>query len=1137
MDLLSLGPIALWNPIGRGASGEVWAGSHVESGARVAVKVMRTDLGIAPGGSGDFRREVEAISGLLHPHIVEVFEHGRIPRETAELSEGRLERGAPYLCMEFLSGGSLAALQGRLDWESQRAILLGLLDGLAHMHARGVIHRDVKPSNVLLDPSSRRWKLTDLGLAKVQKDARSGDSGRFGGTPQFAAPEQILGEWRDHGPPTDLYSLGCLAYALSTSQSPFEGAGDAPEVVLAQLERIPPPMCPVCPVPAGYEAWVARALAKDPTDRFSSAVDAARALLRLPATAGLVASPHASATSAPPAIDVVHLSLPVRDENAEEGVPSDWRATSSWGRSKLLPGVGLGLVASRTHPVVGRETERDQLWESLRSVTERRRAELVILHGPMGTGKSRLARWVSERTLETCTASVLSASHSPIRGPEDGIEPMLDRHFHCGGLSHRGVLARLSALLGSQEGPGDLARGLAELIRPSLAVDSSPVRFERPQERYHLIARALQRAHSPVVIWLDDVQWGVDSLEFIQYLLESQEALPNPVLLLATVQSEALAVRPLAARRLQDLASREDSREVQVSDMPEGDVQRLLEDLLGLQGALLTRLGERCGGNPLFALQLVRDGIQRGVLDPEPGGFRVREGTSLALPDDLFQVWATALDLWVPAEDTVPREGLELAAVLGRRVVNEEWAAVCERAGFEVPWELVDSLEEAGLVRRDETGESWGFVHSMLQESIQRLSEGRSLGHHRLCAEVLVERGASPARVGAHLFAAEAWEDAVEPLVESLRVHRMSLEFLAASESRGMAALALEKAGIPEGDRRHAEFRLQSADLHRGMGEFEEAIGLLEWFDEVDATDTWSRLLGKALSLKGSILRLRGRADEALVAMQRAVSLAKNLGEDDLLSRCLVRTAWVWSDLGRSDEAQTCLDDGWDLVQRQGDERQVPFVLYSMARLYHQQERHGESERALLEAERAARRQGSRLFLAQALNGLGEVSRFRGDLAEAEDRYREASALGEAIGSAEQVYPLINLGSICAERERFEEASAVFRECAEVVNRQGLTIMAGPVSLLQALGAAGQEDWAEWDRSIALATQRITDTGYVDWEIGRIAVHAGDLAQGAGESERACKAFGLAQLQFEALGDAEKVRDIQARVEAIAPTS
>ena len=158
-----------------------------------------------------------------------VHDHGSVDAAAEDASGGELRRGSPWLAMDFVAGGTLGErVQAvALSWRQQRGVLLALLDALAHAHSRGLVHRDLKPANVLLadpDDPAAGLQLTDFGLAQAGEErAAPGHTEVASGTPQYMSPEQFEGHWRDYGPWTDLYALGCVAFTLASGDLPYQG--------------------------------------------------------------------------------------------------------------------------------------------------------------------------------------------------------------------------------------------------------------------------------------------------------------------------------------------------------------------------------------------------------------------------------------------------------------------------------------------------------------------------------------------------------------------------------------------------------------------------------------------------------------------------------------------------------------------------------------------------------------------------------------------------------------------------------------------------------------------------------------------------------------------------------------------------
>ncbi len=258
-----LGTYEVKGVIGRGGMGVVFKAFDPALNRNVAIKVLSPHLANCGAARRRFLREARATAAVVHEHVVSVF----AVVETA---------GSPFIVMEYVPGPSL---QDRLDQQGPLALAevlrIGMQTaaGLAAAHAQGLVHRDVKPANILLENGIERVKLTDFGLARAAADAGMTQSGIVAGTPHYMAPEQARAEATDHR--ADLFSLGSTLYAMCTGIPPFRA-----ETPVAVLRRVsddePRPIRQLNPeTPAWLEAIVERLHAKDPADRFASASEVA----------------------------------------------------------------------------------------------------------------------------------------------------------------------------------------------------------------------------------------------------------------------------------------------------------------------------------------------------------------------------------------------------------------------------------------------------------------------------------------------------------------------------------------------------------------------------------------------------------------------------------------------------------------------------------------------------------------------------------------------------------------------------------------------------------------------------------------------------------------------------------------------
>lgn len=255
--------------IATGGMGEVWRAQDTLLDREVAVKVLKHEYADDPVFRSRFANEARHAAGLNHPNIASVFDVGELPPENGS------GVGRPFLVMELVPGKPLSALirHGEpMPPDRATDLVTQAADGLAAAHAAGMVHRDVKPGNLLVTPDGR-VKITDFGIARMADSATMTQTGQVIGTPHYLAPEQAEG--KSATPATDVYSLGVVLYECLAGHRPFDRE-TAIQVALAHLREPVPPLPPE--VPAGLRAIVDKALAKKPADRFASAADLADAL-------------------------------------------------------------------------------------------------------------------------------------------------------------------------------------------------------------------------------------------------------------------------------------------------------------------------------------------------------------------------------------------------------------------------------------------------------------------------------------------------------------------------------------------------------------------------------------------------------------------------------------------------------------------------------------------------------------------------------------------------------------------------------------------------------------------------------------------------------------------------------------------
>lgn len=1151
-EQIRLGAFMLESPLSSGGMGTVWRARHQLTGSPVAVKVIAESFARDPVYLDGFEREVAAVSHMEHPRIIRVYDFGFVDSAAERASGGDLGRRSPWLAMEMATRGSLAQLGAVNDFETLKAILFDILDALAHSHARGIIHRDLKPGNVLLTDTANgvRGKLTDFGISHAAGRSMSTREvfATSAGTPWYMAPEQVDSRWRDYGPWTDLYALGCVAYQLASGQTPFVG-DSAVRVARQQLFDRPPALQPRIAVPEGFTAWVERLLVKEIPHRFRRAADAAWALHQVsPRSAAPVSIQVDDAPAGQQTVDAIGTTAIKGDESYDTGLatltflsndtasvvpqtmpkfsvpgslltfstppmPPDWRLQDDHDEA-WLPGSGLGIYRLRAAPFVGREEERDIIWRELRHAVTQRQTRVVVIRGGPGSGKSRLASWTSQRAHELGVASVTHADHSPIGGQFHGLGPMFTQYLGCGALDFERTYLRIRRLITTTtSNPPDrvsyFSAALAKFIHPRGEAAGVPaVHFASADERFQIAQRmattvADRRALFSVI---DDAQWGYEALELTNRLLSAE----RPILLVLTVRTDHLVGRPLEAELLRRIEAHEAVTTIDLEPLSRSKQGSLIDKMLTLESTLREEVLDRTEGSPLFAAELIGDWVRRHVLRASPHGFRI--DVTEEVPPDIHTLWNRRVDrvLAQTADPESARAALEVGAALGTSVAQEEWAAVCEPLGIDVPPNLVDELAAGGIVRRTETG--WAFQHQMLRESVAEAARdaGRATQQHRVVAEMLeFEVGPdSQLRRALHLLAVGEQAAAAQPLLTAV-------DDLLATGRRLEAAAVLETLKgvlehLPENHQAHRRFYEARLVNLRQLDDLDAVRALIDEVEPLAKAHGWQSTLADISRVRGAFLVETGEVDEGRRLLAEALSharLSRNPEKIAVMHRSL---GFAAIQFGEIETARAHFETARDHYQMAGQPGSVAEAMVGLAHVELLAGNIDAARRYNDEAIRIGRQGGFRIQLANHLSSRGDIAMAERDFDTAYRFYCETVELTKLTGN-HYMYPiaLINVGTSLTYLGRHDEAAEALREAHELVAANDLTLYMyfAQLGLLWNTSPAAPSEWdAQYEDLHERATQ-----GMALLEASQHTIDAGVRWRDAGEPARARQAFALAE--------------------------
>ena len=1179
---IPLGPFLLHRVIGRGGMGEVWEGRHAEQQIPVAIKVLTAIGTNDPVFRSCFQNEVAAAATLDHSVIVQVFDQGTITELVEEETDGSLVAGSPYLAMELASGGTLRQARGRLEWAQIWRVLLRLLEGLAHAHARGVVHRDLKPSNVLLSQKTGGLKLTDFGLAAATEEDDA-LSGQVLGTPDYMAPEQIQANYRDVGPWTDLYALGCMASALSTGKPPFHGRSIG-ETMEAHLSEVTKEFHHVCEVPDGFNDWLRQMLEKSHHLRFQRAADAAWALKKLVGednpnprvtflpeqlqsdgrtnSAPLGARTPRVETANFTQTNVLEAGFRPGDRGSQEvaplpqvaeelliarrstvpPVPEEHAAARNQSRRPPLLGTGLGIFGLRFLPIIGRVDEQKHLWTAFRESVDQGIARAVHLTGGVGTGKTRLAAWLGGRAHEAGAATLLTASFN--ESEANPFAKMLNRVLRCEGLSREDCYSRVARhmKIHGWDSESD-ARALTELLGPfpNEKEETHWVQFESDSERHTLLLRFLQvlcRVR-PIVLLLDDVAQNSSALDFVRHVLNEQIESPSPVFMILT--SSPSTTPEEYSELLDELHALERLDMLEVEPLPDAAHAQLIRGMLGLEDSLAELVERRTGGNPQFAIQLVGEWVEQNQLTAGDHGFRFRDGIKPHIPADMSAVWETRLERAIgDIEDVRP---LEMAAILGIEGTHEDWQDACDLLGMPKDLALLNRLAEHRLLTNDLRHHTWRFAHSLVVEIL--LLQAKEKGHleelHSAAADMLLTRSPIPhIRLGRHCFAAQRNREASEHLLigaqQSKRAHRNERTWaLLAKQAR-----CLERMGISPTQPQWAENWLLKGHVRHDQARITAAKKFYNKAIEVaDDSDHGRRCAASALRLLGHIARNEANTERSLRLFLRGLSLAP---QDSVVQMHLMGSiGHLKASQGDFEAAFSYFDKAISGTKRIDDDALYVAIQLHRTAILQLVGRFSEAKDDLLDIRSICLKTGRRFRVAHCANDLGEIARFDGEIDAAEAYYKESLDFYESIGATKSAWiPKINLGILLAEQGRSLEAREYLEQVLIRLTRINHFQLLGGLHIVLTLVAAHESNWNDWDKNFQMGSEILEEAGIIDTDAARAARLSGEACFARGQPERALKALNLSLSNYQRMEreeDAAIVLDIIGEVEALLHTT
>ncbi len=1029
--------------VGSGGLGTVYRARDARDDSTVALKMLNI---VGEEAQRRFLREFNFLARIRHPRIVRSHRWG-------------VYEEIPYFTMDYISGRTLSDLIAcEEDRERLRTLwfnpfLRQIAEGLAYIHNRGLVHKDLKPSNVMIseDHDEPNVIILDLGLARFQncRELRLTQPGSTTGTVEYMSPEQIRGRAVDQR--SDLYSLGVILYEILTGRPPFAGE-NAASVMFQHLRNLPrPPRVYIARISADIQRVVMKLLEKEPIDRY----DSVRTLLH--------------------------------------DMPEGGDGTTVW---ETGPGVTTTPSGPFLNPqFVGREREMKVFREVIVQAGEGM-GRMVLVSGPVGIGKSQ--------ALEEFQAEARV----------NGMRILTGRCHESGGRAYGPLLEALRELAKKPRIQGtDVGRAvkrvLAELERPVATVqkDTYPA-MEILSEFLAQLSR-----EKPTLVCIEDLQWADDlSLRFLRFMMRDPD--PTPLVFGLACRKEDEDPLPDLHEAFTKGTDVPGVVHLQLKPLSIDETVDLAASLLGEQAVpaeAAPRIYEQTGGNPLFVVELIRSSIEGGAICQDTSGrWTWWKFTEWPIPSGIIHAIESRLRrLW-----SAQRQALEYASIFRSAFSFDMISQVWRGDDLEL-MEALEGLVRLGILSALEDSEGrYRFTHGLLQRAVyEGISKKKRLLLHLEAGKALEPRFETDRvevldDLAYHFSNSDDLEKLTCYLTASgrwaLQMHDFSravLQFEAIVEKGVFSSNA--PGGISQGSVAHLDFLCAYAEALSGCDRFEEARSELDKAMQWVSAETPAQKAG-ALRMLGichynsgdsqrgrsfwlealELYRHLGNAENELVVLgllsnvylqldnkTKAVKCfhlsaekCRELGGGLYEARALINLAFAADITYQIDNAKDFLESSLNLLDKEGDKVWRFSCLYLLARIDIRVGNLDRAERIMQELRDFWSRCGTGSSEAVARLYLGRIALERGDTVSAEEHARAAHRLLSDGGPRDQIYKYracALLAETLAETGRIDEALNWVEKASTGMETGRETRAAVLTARAKSLSAAGRHDEVE----------------------------------------------------------------------------
>lgn len=1080
--------------LGVGGMGAVYLATRLTLGDRVAIKSILSSQNTETNRAR-FLREARAAAAIRHPNVVQIFDYGQ--------PAGR----PPYMVMELLDGPTLAGVvEASSPMLPERALIwfAEVCAAIEAGHRRGVVHRDIKPGNIILarsDDGRETIKVLDFGLARLSGHDGSllTNPGSMVGTCSYMAPELI--ESGEASAASDVFALGVLLYELVTGRSPFKAATNAATILRIASSEYDRPASVVKGLPAPLCAGIEAALSREIADRPSSPEQLA-ALVGAP----LSGSASGSGTGEYAPQDVSAVGAPAELEpsvvqaigsGAGEVTLSDLGFNPHGGEKTTIaeaPGASLDAPA-----FVGRATELEMLRREFRAVLEGR-GRLVVITGDAGIGKSRLMEAFAQYAREQKAVAVRGRFFAY----EGDRPPPYETFLWMLAQTRSSASSPAATLRGNRPGAHD---------EPSLSGDKWQA-FESMGSAFADHARG-----RPQILCLDDLQWATAlDLEFLTYLHRTGGPSPTMVVGTARMQSAAPGDDELG-RWLSRLGGQRAVKTVALDRFGNTEVRAWFQAVfpgIRMRPQDLRRLHRATSGNPYYLSEVVRRLVDDGQIHRDEHGTVCEPLDDVVLPETVNSVVRGKLDGLGESLRLV----LETACVIGEEFRFETLQSAL--AADEVELEsILDDAARRGLLSEDALtpGSDYRFESRTLRSVLYgALTKRRRKRLHRAVVEAierLYEKTDADRVAKVLAYHHHAVGDHGQTMAWGVRAGRACLrqndsdQAEVALRRAAEAAVVLHDAGEQVASRDLAELDQLTGALYVRIGRLDEARRLLHRALERLKDDPDPSLRLDALLDLANCQLGRGEFEAGLATSREAIEAARMLQDERHELAARVHAARCAAPRGDLAEAQALLEPVIGSIAAGDGDRERLRSLGSIqalgsAELGWVQAKRGEFDRAEESARKGfdlARQVGDVLAEYRSVSVLGLAYLESGDQRQAIESLESALELARRLSlRRREGIELHNLGEAYYFLDRNDDAlrhaRAALAILIEVRDRATEGDVCVNIGRMLAAKSESGEARAMLERGLVLAQEsgRTEYTGLALCELAELDAREGDLA-------------------------------------------